>query len=294
MATNYPSGYFPSNMSRYISRNQIFNRELYCHQHVSQCPFRRKNCGGGGGGKFVGRENLTIILRYTQKYKRCIDLLNSSHGDKHKLQLVEKELQTTRSYQPTVYPHWLLFELEQNIFIRQQQAEIALKLMESDHNCCVQLQMGEGKSSVIVPIMCATLSDGKKCARVNVLPSIFKTNLEDLRAKFGGMLARPIFVFPFQRDLPLSETLLQAMLSQMQKCMALRGVILASPEHRMSFLLKQKQITFDENSGLRAIIPTKILSWCDEHVVDILDESDEQLRHRFQLLYPIGSPPPPP
>ena len=47
-------------------------------------------------------------------------------------------------------PDWLLVELESNLLIRQVQAEIATEMLEpgSQQNCVMQLNMGEGKSSV--------------------------------------------------------------------------------------------------------------------------------------------------
>ena len=48
------------------------------------------------------------------------------------------------------YPDWLLIELESNLLIRQVQAEIASEMLSpsSGKNSVVQLNMGEGKSSV--------------------------------------------------------------------------------------------------------------------------------------------------
>jgi len=47
-------------------------------------------------------------------------------------------------------PDWLLVELESNLLIRQAQAEIAREMLEprSKQNSVMQLNMGEGKSSV--------------------------------------------------------------------------------------------------------------------------------------------------
>lgn len=219
-------------------------------------------------------------------------MLRNSNQDNYINSVVGNELETSgRPYCPAEYPPWLLLELEQNIHIRPQQAEIAHKLITSNHSSCLQLQMGEGKSSVIVPLMCAAISNRIRCTRVNVLPSLFHTSIEDLRAKLGGLLDRPIFVFPFQRNLPVNSNILQIMFDQMQLCLKTCGVIITSPEHRLSFLLKWKQTIFDTTSGINQNIPEKILSWWDQNVVDVLDESDEQLRHKFQLLYPIGMSP---
>jgi len=51
------------------------------------------------------------------------------------------------------YPDWLLIELENNLLVRQVQAEIADEMLDpsSGENAVVQLNMGEGKSSVRGP-----------------------------------------------------------------------------------------------------------------------------------------------
>jgi len=51
------------------------------------------------------------------------------------------------------YLDWLLIELESNVLIRQVQAEIAIEMLSpsSGENAVVQLNMGEGKSSVRRP-----------------------------------------------------------------------------------------------------------------------------------------------
>jgi len=47
-------------------------------------------------------------------------------------------------------PEWLLVELESDLLIRQVQAEITMEMLEprSKQNSVMQLNMGEGKSSV--------------------------------------------------------------------------------------------------------------------------------------------------
>jgi hypothetical protein len=56
-------------------------------------------------------------------------------------------------WDPMSHPDWLLIELESNILVRQVQAEIASEMLapSSGKNSVVQLNMGEGKSSVRRP-----------------------------------------------------------------------------------------------------------------------------------------------
>ena len=64
--------------------------------------------------------------------------------------------------------------------MRQVQVEIASEMIKppSNKNTALQLNMGEGKSSVIVPIVAATLADGKQLARVVVLKALSRQMLD--------------------------------------------------------------------------------------------------------------------
>jgi len=59
------------------------------------------------------------------------------------------------------HPDWLLVELESNILVRQVQAEIASEMLapSSGKNAVVQLNMGEGKSSVRETLIRLTAAD---------------------------------------------------------------------------------------------------------------------------------------
>jgi hypothetical protein len=55
-------------------------------------------------------------------------------------------------WKPEEYPEWMLFEIENNLLIRPTQAQIAKETLapSARANCAMQLNMGDGKSSVIV------------------------------------------------------------------------------------------------------------------------------------------------
>lgn len=95
---------------------------------------------------------------------------------------------------------------------------------------------------------------------------------------------------------------------QLKRCKEEGGVIVCVPEHRLSLLLRWKTCEMDgiKTPSEKAIARKlrEILNWWDDNVMEILgitvilwfdllilctDESDEQLRHKYQLLYPIGA-----
>ncbi|KAL1599545.1 hypothetical protein SLS60_007348 [Paraconiothyrium brasiliense] len=69
-----------------------------------------------------------------------------------------------QNWNPTDYPETLLLEVEGGFLVREVQEDIA-KHMRDPHggrNAVLQLNCGEGKSSVIVPMVAAALSDKKR------------------------------------------------------------------------------------------------------------------------------------
>jgi hypothetical protein len=96
------------------------------------------------------------------------------------------------------YPEWLLLEIENNIVIRQEQALISREMMSpsSGSNSVMQLNMGLGKSSVIVPIVAAALADTTQLVRVIVLKPLAMQMFQLLVRKLGGMLNRRVLYLP--------------------------------------------------------------------------------------------------
>lgn len=135
------------------------------------------------------------------------------------------------NWKPCEYPEWLLFEIEQNLTIRRIQIEIAKRMIkpqpnESDDkqtNSVMQLNMGEGKTSVIVPILATELANQDHTCQITVLKSLFNTNLKSLRQYLGGFLNRPIYTFPCRRDMPIEDNIEQ-ILKMYEECKQNKGI----------------------------------------------------------------------
>jgi hypothetical protein len=142
-------------------------------------------------------------------------------------------------WSPLEYPDWLLLEVENNILIRSEQAQIAKQMISpmSGRNSIMQLNMGLGKSSVIVPIVAATLADGKRLARVVVLKSLATQMFQLLLKRLGGLINRRIFFLPISRSLALNARVARDIRKIYEDCMRRGGVLLVQPEHLLSFEL---------------------------------------------------------
>lgn len=195
-----------------------------------------------------------------------------------------------RDWDPRHYPDWLLLEIENNILIRPAQAQIAREMISpsSRANSILQLNMGEGKSSVIVPIVAAALADGIKLVRVVVLKPLSTQMFHVLLEKLGGMLGRRIFHMPISRSVRLDVHKARQIRNLCDECMRMGGVLLVQPEHLLSFeLMGHERLLSGESELGNTLIETQ--RWLEDHSRDILDESDEILSVRFELVYTLGT-----
>ncbi len=71
-----------------------------------------------------------------------------------------QELQVFRTWEPAQHPDWLVFEAEGQLQVRPAQAAIVQHLL-GNKGAIAQLNMGEGKTRVILPLLALCLADGK-------------------------------------------------------------------------------------------------------------------------------------
>jgi hypothetical protein len=113
----------------------------------------------------------------------------------------------------------------------------------SGENTVMQVNMGEGKSSVIIPIAAAALADGKQLVRVIVPKALTVQMFNLLVARLGWLTNRPIYHLPFSR-IPeyndygeVNSLQIDELHKLMSQCMAERGILLVQPEHVASLKL---------------------------------------------------------
>ncbi|KAJ4987967.1 hypothetical protein SVAN01_06542 [Stagonosporopsis vannaccii] len=204
---------------------------------------------------------------------------------------LNEELQHTghTNWNPRDHPETLLLEAESGILVRKVQAAIAARMIQPPgaRNTVMQLNMGEGKSSTIVPIVAAALADKAKLVRVIVAKPQSRQMLEMLVAKLGGLLDRRVYHMPFSRDLQLTEADVQTIGNMYQDCMARRGVLLVQPEHILSFKLMGIECLASKKPRVgQLLLDTE--QWFKAVSRDIVDESDENFSVKFELIYTMG------
>ncbi|KAL2261316.1 hypothetical protein VTK26DRAFT_4409 [Humicola hyalothermophila] len=233
--------------------------------------------------------NYGLSLAYLQRAER---LVNISRCPDRRNDLL-KELLNTGTHgceegDPLNYPEGLLLELEHRILIRPVQQAIAAKMREppGGENCVMQLNMGEGKSSVIVPIVAAALADGKRLVRVVVAKPQSKQMMHTLTCTLGGLINRRILTLPISRAVRLTAEEVMVVERMLDTCREEGGVLLVQPEHLLSFKLMGL-----ENIWVGGTRPETLSTYrrFEDTSRDIVDESDENFSVKFELIYTMGS-----
>lgn len=164
-------------------------------------------------------------------------------------------------------------------------------LPSSGGNTTLQLNMGEGKSSVIVPIIAASLANAQQLVRVVVLKPLWRQMFHLLVSRLSGLAHRRIYYLPFSRNIRMNSSEAQQLQELYAECMREGGILLAQPEHILSFKLMgiDRLMSSSEREKTTAIQLRDMQKWLTENTRDILDESDEILHVRYQLVYTVGS-----
>jgi hypothetical protein len=194
------------------------------------------------------------------------------------------------NWDPRKFPETLLLEAESGILIRKEQEFIASHMREPQDatNIVLQLLMGGGKSSTIIPMVAANLTDKKKLVRIIVAKPQSKQMLHMLVSKLGYLLNRPVYHMPFSRSIQLKKASATLVLRQIyEECIANRGVLLIQPEHILSFKLMAIEALLDGRESANSLLETQ--EFFDNVSRDIVDESDENFSVKFELIYTMGS-----
>ncbi|RMZ91442.1 hypothetical protein DV736_g1343, partial [Chaetothyriales sp. CBS 134916] len=223
-----------------------------------------------------------LALTELQRAERLISLLGSQ------VDLI-KELRNPghTNWDPEAHPESLLLEVESGFLIRRVQEEIARQMRDVVGNATMQLNMGEGKSSVIVPGVAAALANGSRLVRIVTAKAQAKQMFQMLVSKLGGLLGRRVCHMPFSRSLRLEEADAIMIGDMCREVMTNGDILLVQPEHVLSFKLMGLEclITGRDTIG-RSLLRTQ--DFFDTSSRDVVDESDENFSVKFELIYTMG------
>ena len=198
-----------------------------------------------------------------------------------------RELSSQRQWDVHKHPYWLIYEMEQGIRIRPEQYEIANRLMNNTGDV-VQLNMGLGKTRVILPMLILFYSFQEKyeyIPRLCILSTLLTEVCDHFHNTLGAsVLGKRLFLLPFRRDVDINQNNIRLLADLVSNCKANRGFFVVAPEHRLSLLLKVKEMHLTGDALGKDLSEIVNSPW-----FDIFDEVDEILHHRYQLVYSMGA-----
>ncbi|KAJ1494683.1 hypothetical protein T484DRAFT_1608827 [Baffinella frigidus] len=176
-------------------------------------------------------------------------------GLKQDLERELQELDRPEWVRADKFPEWLVFEVEQQLQIRGNQYIGAKHLMENK-GAITQLNMGEGKTRVILPMLALSLSSpAKPLLRMHFLSQLIAEACDYLHSCLtAGLLNRRLFLLPFHRDVKLDVPLVRRMLQGFERCRAAGGVVCVAPEHRLSLDLKFHELKSCETASTTELL----------------------------------------
>ena len=139
---------------------------------------------------------------------------------------------------PVVDPRILVFEFCAGVVLRAQQVALLSKLAAhatSGHSVCHQMLMGEGKTTVISPLLALLLADGRQLVFQVVPAPLFRFTLQVMGSVFRiGPLRKPVCTFHFDRRSEVSDLLLISARIAIEE----RAVMVSTPAAVKAFMLK--------------------------------------------------------
>ncbi|ORY62516.1 uncharacterized protein BCR38DRAFT_467122 [Pseudomassariella vexata] len=246
-----------------------------------------RSTAGFGSGMKEAILSFGVSLTKLQQQKRIDELILSRDQER-----CEDEMNNLghTNWDPAEIPSWLLLEIESNLMIRETQVDVARAIIapSTGVNSVLQMNMGEGKTSCIIPMVAAMLADGKSLVRIVVPKALLQQTGQLLKSRLGGLLGKPICHVPFSRKTLTKESVIRTYQSLHRSIQRRSGVMLCLPEHNLSFMLSGLQRLLD-NQVPEAAMLVKTQRWMSSCCRDILDESDFTLATKTQLIYPSGT-----
>jgi hypothetical protein len=235
------------------------------------------------------KTTMFVFAEKIASLQRAERMLKSAKLEDYRTLCRELETPGREGWSPHEQPSWLLLEIENNITIRPLQAKVATEMMSpiSAANSVMQLNMGEGKSSVIVPMLATALADGDHLVRIVVLKSLLRQTEQVLRQRLGGLLGHRICHVPFSRKTTINNETIQGISDVVNDSRRHHGVMITLPEEILSMKLMSREKILSDSLLASSILDLQRL--LKAHCRDVIDESDEILGIRSQLIYPVGS-----
>ncbi|KAK6855591.1 hypothetical protein PG995_007742 [Apiospora arundinis] len=230
--------------------------------------------------------NMGLSITAFQRGKRI-----AKYGQANQFSRVEEETKNSghTNWSPYEHPDWLLLEIESEILIRETQVDVARAIATPKAgNSVLQMNMGQGKTSCVIPMVATMLADKKNLVRVIVPKALLQQTAQLLSTSVGSLLGRQVRHIPFSRRTSTREDIIKLYHKLHLEIQKQSGIMLCVPEHNLSFMLSGQQRLLDQRVP-EASVMLRTQEWLNATSRDIMDESDHIMAVRTQLIYPSGS-----
>ena len=156
----------------------------------------------------------------------------------------------------TYDPRLLMFEFSLAIILRQRQVQLTKQFVQSAERGggeCAQMLMGEGKTTVVCPLLGYLLATDTRMVCQVVPHALLEFSRGTLRKSYSGVIRRSVVTLKFDRYTTLSDGKL---LDAMRKARDERAIVITSPTALKSLALKflealhlldQSHVAFEES-----------------------------------------------
>lgn len=157
-------------------------------------------------------------------------------------------------------------------------------MLAENKRSLAQLNMGLGKTRVILPLLILYWIDRPKLIRIHLLSPL----LEEGFSFFHRILTASthnirLLRAPFNRDRNLTPDQAHSLLTGLRRAAKYNSVLVVAPEHVLSFKLKRDEARLASLEMWESMDKVDRLPY-----IDIMDEVDDLLKHKYQLIYAVG------
>lgn len=134
-------------------------------------------------------------------------------------------------------PRYLVFEFTWNIVLRKAQVQLVREIMQSmrqGRSTVKQLIMGQGKTTVIGPLVCLMLADGNNLVAEVVPAALLEFSRSVLRKTFSAVIRKRVYTFFFERSSQISP----ATRVKLERARRTAAVVVTTPTCVKSAMLK--------------------------------------------------------
>ncbi|KAK0649645.1 hypothetical protein B0T16DRAFT_457038 [Cercophora newfieldiana] len=257
---------------------------------------RRRRRSRFGPGMKTALVAYGLAIARVQKLERLRSALRQSNE-----RAIGEELRNPghENWDPAEHTAWLLMELDGNFLVRAEQVEVALAMIapQSGRNTVLQMNMGQGKTSCIVPMAVAELADGEHLVRLVVPKPLLLQTAQTVQARLGDLVGCEVRHVAFSRRTPTTPSMLDLYENLQLQVGRSGGLIVTTHEQLLSFKLGGKreaarvmQMVAKAQAEANAAAGRMMAfqDWLEHSSRDLLDEADHTLAVRTQLIYPSG------